>query len=358
MKTSISIACTITSCILLSSCSVKTQLDEMHDSTVGMSHTTAEMSETTKDLAILTEGMSYTTDELNEMTAALLPLARTGGTAEIRNARVESMNNPIYKLNIEHKILHAGIYWQGFEFQAWSNTVVDDEFTKNNFYADAVEEFCLTLDSNFSAAGIDVKDLSKINPATKKGAELNILAFAVSADKVLMYQDYLARHIPTFKKVSFLDIIKNALLKEKAYSNGEILESELERFEHLTLRNAKKLKYFLHVRYNMLTTIALARINGLDQAGLAVQARYLLKSWNAKLYKKTRAEKEEIVEYLEMANVTKDFMTSLGEVTVVNKNINKILRNMKVNTNSSKYCKKQCVDNKRKIKLLAKSMLN
>lgn len=343
--------------MLLSSCGVKTQLDEMHDSTVGMNTTTTEMSSTTKDLAQLTEGMSYTTEELNEMTAALLPLARTGGTAAIRNRRVEAMNNPLFPLNIEHKILHAGVYWQGFEFQAWTNTVTDDQYTKRNFYADAVEEFALTLDSNISEAKIDVKKLNKINPATDNNEELNIFAFAVSAHKVLMYQEYLARRVPAFQKVSFLDIIQGALAKEKTYNRSLADESTLYRYEHLVLRNAAKLKYLLHARYNMLTTIALARINNIDRVGFIVKARYFLKGWTAKLSEKSRAEQEEVIEYLTMANETKDFLSKIGEKIVLNKNIKKIIKNMRVDLRESKSCENYCLKNSQAIKNLTLSLL-
>lgn len=357
MKLHKPIIMTLALATILSSCGMKQQLDEMHDSTVGMNSTTTEMSETTKDLAQLTEGMSYTTEELNEMTAALLPLARTGGTAAIRNRRVEAMNNPIFALNIEHKILHAGVYWQGFEFQAWTNTVTDDQYTKMNFYADAIEEFALTLDSNISAAKIDVKELDKINPATDQNEELNIFAFAVSSHKVLMYQDYLARRIPTFTKVSFLDIIQAALAKEKSYNDSLTDGSELFRYEHLALRNAEKLKYLLHARYNMLATIALARINNIDRVGFTVKARYFLKKWTARLSRKTRAEQEEVIEYMTMANETKNFIEAIGEKSVLNKNIKKIIKNMRVDVTESKDCQTQCINNSKKIKELATSLL-
>ena len=227
-----------------------------------------------------------------------------------------------------------------------------------NFYSDAVEEFSLTLDSNTSAASIDVSNTRSINPATKNNESLNIFAFAVGAHKVLMYQEFLERKIPTFKKVSFLDIIYNALEKEKAYNSNKIDEDKLHRYEHLVLRNSKKLKYLLHARYSMLTTIALARINSIDQAGFFKKAKYYLKSWNANLKSKTRAEQEEIIEYLEMANDTKQFLEKIGEKVYLNKKINKIITKMRISSRASKSCLKSCVSNISQIKTLFSEVKN
>ena len=72
---------------------------------------------------------------------------------------------------------------------------------------------------------------------------------------------------------------------------------------------------------------------------------------------KSRAEKEEVIEYLQMANDTMDFLRSIGEKPKMNKNIKKILSKMRVSSSASKNCQIDCIASISTIKNLVKKII-
>ncbi len=321
----------------LISCSVKEQLDEMHDSTVAMEQSTGEMGDTT--------------NELNQATQNMLTLLRSKDSEDTRRGAFTQLGEA---QSLVRKFELASVYYQSFEFQLWTLTQTDRAASRDYFYKIAMEEFFTSITEYIDDYSFDRK---KIDPTTKDNQEWNLYAFAISMHYVHENQYRSKRENSNFEIVSFYDLLAKGLKKSAAYDRGEI--GELKEYEQLILRNKDIALYLLQLRYNMFTTMALARLAKIDQASYWSNVGRYLTRWKLDLKKVNRANQEEAIEYLNYAQTTRNLLKSVGDKPVLNKKIKRILKNMRIKkishtTESTNYL----IDNRTELNHLVKALTN
>jgi hypothetical protein len=147
-----------------------------------------------------------------------------------------------------------------------------------------------------------------------------------------IHENQLRTHVvaPDFKVVSFYDLIEQALLKMNDYNSGKLQDGDLTASDKIILRNYDIAIYLMHMRYNIFSTLALARLSKIDRNGLFSTAGKLLQGWKLDLNELPRAQQVESVEYLGYADQARSLLESIGIKTSLDGKINRIFKNMKM----------------------------
>lgn len=330
-------------CSVFTSCGMKKQLDEMHDSTVTMNGSTQQMKDNT-------EKMGDTTADMNASMQTMITLLRSKEAEDTRrNAFIQLGESK----SLLRKFELASVYFMSFEFQLWTLSQTDKVGQRDFFYRLAAEEFFTSITEYIEDYSFGVNG---INPASKKDDQQNLFAFAVGMHYI--HENQLRTHSvnPDYKVVSFYDLIEQALLKMNDYNSGVLNEGDLTPSDVVVLRNYDIAIYLMHMRYNIFSTLALSRLSKIDRKGLLSNAGKLIKGWKLDLSELSRAQQIESIEYLEYANEARALLDSIGIKTSLDGKINRIFKNMRLIEQESGAS--LIANNQPKIKTLVDKILN
>lgn len=252
--------------LVLSACSVKKNLDDMHSKTV--------------QLAESTTSLNGKMDNTNDVMAAMAALLKQGDGKKLRDDAIKNMQAAD---NLMTKADHACTYYFAFEFQTWQPaaiTNVDLLKLREALMAIAVRDYAKELTSY---ATLNHRwDLSATNSDSDSE---DLYALVAEMHEVNTYQPFLisGTNVP---KVSMYDLIAGSLIKAQDLNRGVITMDQLSGIDKEVLREEQLFTYLMQLRYKVLPVIALGRSSNIQRGflnGLFNQARMLGFKWDPNL---------------------------------------------------------------------------
>ncbi|MBY0518228.1 MAG: hypothetical protein K2P81_15065 [Bacteriovoracaceae bacterium] len=229
--------------LLTTACSMKKNMDEMHDKTVQMAQTT--------------ENLGESTSETKDLLGWVATLQKQGDGFQVRN---NAFHNIIESESINKKIESAIAYMYAFEFQLVSFSKikgVDLQKLRELLAAQAVAELGKTLPEILPEGTKWPLDATKTD-------NNNESLMAISA--VLHRINYLQTQqvsVVGLRPLSMLDLLSESLMKKAELNEGKIKRSDLTDLDKEVLREEQIFSHMLKLRYKTLPVIALARISHL-----------------------------------------------------------------------------------------------
>lgn len=212
------------------------------------------------------------------------------------------------RLNLSSRILAAKTYFTSFDFQLRHN--IQDQKTLEILYFEATNEFSHRIPEIFEA--INPKKISPFKAKNKSA--LSFYALAAALDESTL-------------SVSFYDLLKKALIKEKANKGLSLHE------EPLVQKDAKEISIeLLKARVDILTILALENLTDKKNMTLGQKTKALLFNVTGGLLgsidlpeiydESNEATKNAAKDYLNQALLTKNTLAELG----IKKGLHKKLR--------------------------------
>ncbi len=224
--------------LLAGACSVKKNMDEMHDRTVQMAETTSDMQRTTETMA----------DTTNDM---VMLLAQGDGS----RLRDEALRDMVAANNLSSKILYATKYVYAFEFQLWRPDGQDAAARREEYKAEAAIELARTL-LLYAGTG-SRRNLS----ATRNNEEAQNLYALVSVLHRINPMQLELVNGTSHRPISMLDILHESLMKASRLNSGTISRDDLAHVDREVLREEQLFTYALQLRSRVLAVIALGRVS-------------------------------------------------------------------------------------------------
>lgn len=303
--------------LVLSSCQMKDNLDEMHSSTVDMSSTTKEMKDTTLKMKSGTQAMYH------QMRSK-----------EAQETRVRSLRGLIEAQSFEEKLTHAVPYYHGFEFQLWTGgkTDTDNLHFRKELMAVGVDEFFRAVQTLMGS--LEARELS---PSSTDNDALSAFSLAVTLHETHVSQNTLMNS--KYQNRNFLGMIKEALKLEKKIEAAELSTGELTQWQKNILFQPWRETAIdlLYMRHQMLVAMALSRISDVQERGMIGRAIMMVRDWDSEFLKLNLVTQADVNTYLEESLSTKKFLEDLGLEVELDSKINRILGKM-----NQVACNDQC----------------
>lgn len=328
--------------ILLTSCSAKKQLDNMHDATLVMKESTQQLNEKTDDI-------KSDSDSLLQLTEELYDSLRQGDAVKIRQA---AWNDSLKAQRIEEKLAQSALYFMSFEFQLWNNYGQDLLKDKRlSLQQQAAMEFFVKIESiapqNYNANPLasplqyDIGGFGEIFSDSNKNATFNSMAAAMHKINRKQFENLKKMNLQE-TPISFLTIIEQALEIKILIDSGKMKVEEAPKFALEVLAHQEVVIALLETRVQFLTTMFLMTATGLQQKSVFTQAReiylnhLLNKRWLLDLTKWDRAQKYYYqTEVLDQALHTKKILQKMGISIQFNKYLLSLIRRMNVKTTTN-----------------------
>lgn len=315
--------------VLATSCKQIDNMENMNNKTNELASTSNQLSETSK--SILT-----TSNQLGSNTEELYHQARTKEAEETRQRARDALR---LDSSFEEKVTRAAIYFKSFEFQLWTNgkaSTKDNAEFREELMLESVEEFFRTVQSFYAEIG----DSNEISPASEDTATRALFALSVTMHELNHAQKERVKE-DGVKEICMLSMIEEALKKESALIKGEITLGDLAPHEVAILENAESAKNLLRMRYDILSSMVLAKVSNLGDptsgtiASTYNQVRYYLASWDSKFAGLNPAQKAQVETFLGEALRMKGILGELEINNQLESKISKIYKNMKIKDNST-----------------------
>jgi hypothetical protein len=330
---------------ILSGCSIKKNLDEMHAATVEVSHTSGEMNkkmDTTNQqmadtktqiieqvaisrrLETQTQGLDEKTRQLKLTSEALYRDLRQGNSLTIRGQRLEAMERTP---EIDAKVSEAGKYFMAFEFQLYKYFGFDNDANMEKLQLDAIDEFVRDV-RRYSFGGYAI-DLTSNNDNMK-----NLFAMSVALHRINPNEEELVRY-KNLKELTLLSMILDTLAKKKDIDAGVVQAKE---FEHQILVNEDDMVYMLQLRSNFLAGMVLEKLSGVQEAGFLRKAKMALFHWAAD-FSELNHNQDQLKEYAKWMSEClriRDLLSKMGYDTRIDGMLVKLYRHMNVQVTAVK----------------------
>ena len=214
----------------LSSCSLKQQLDQMHDATVAVPEKL--------------NGMKNTTDQMKATTCTMYRSMRQGSSKISRDQDFEDI---VRAKDVAGRLAEAAEYMQGFEYQVWAQ-VCADELPREIVLEQAMKELLAKIQT-FSGRRNDVS-------ATQSSNEMQVM-YALSA--TLHYVNALQESMlgaSDEKVLRPFDILVEGLKIDMARTDGSYSEATVPAWAEVVGKYQKDAVYLLRLRQNFLLAYA------------------------------------------------------------------------------------------------------
>lgn len=287
------------SLLVLTACKMEKQLDTFEKSTTNLEQTTNDL--------------SYTTEDIKRIADAIFPQIRTGDTIRVRNEEWDILTNE--KKGLGEKFVAAGVFFQALEFQFWTANNSDNDDVLTYMYRDAADEFQGRMYDLYRKVNLD--SMSPIKEGKRHNEEMAFYALAMTMDRNHHFQMELKKKYPNLKFVSFMEIIKGALVKDKAGLNVDLHEEIL-----LSGINMEIIQELYKARVDILSALALRdlvdqrnmTIGNLSKAAVFMATRGRLGSLDIpETYDYASAHtKSNVLRFLNRALESKSFLKEIG----------------------------------------------
>ncbi len=303
------------------------QIDNMEN----MNNKTNELASTSNQLSETSKSILSTSNQLGSNTEELYHQARTKEAEETRQRARDALN---LDSSFEEKVTRAAIYFKSFEYQLWTNgkaSTKDNEEFRESLMLESVEEFFRTVQSFYAEIG----DMNDISPASEDSATRALFALSVTMHETHHAQKEKVKE-DGVKEICMLSMIEDTLKKEEALNRGEITLADLKSHEIAVLENAESAKNLLRMRYDILSSMILAKVSNLGDptsgtiASTYNQVRYYLASWESKYPQLNLAQKAQVETFMNEALRMKGILQELKLEDKLESKIAKIYQNMKI----------------------------
>lgn len=315
--------------VMLTSCKQIDNMDNMNNKTNELASTSNELSQTSKNILNTSNRLGSNTEELYHQ-------ARTKEAEETRQRAREALREDS---SFEEKITRAAIYFKSFEYQLWTNgkaSKKDNQEFRESLMLESIEEYFRTVQSFYAEIG----DMNDISPASEDSATRALFALSVTMHETHHAQEERIKE-DGIKEICMLSMIEEALKKEGPLIKGEIALADLKAHEIAVLENAESAKNLLRMRYDILSSMVLAKISNLGDptsgtiASTYNQVRYYLMGWDSRFSELNPAQKAQVETFLGEALRMKKVLLELKLDSKLESKISKIYKNMKIKVEAS-----------------------
>ena len=296
----------------LSACDMKSNLDDMHTSTVQMEKTTDEVEKHS--------------DSIDNQTGELYDALRQGDSLQSRRS---AMANLISNRDPLRKLSEAAKYFMAFEYNLWSG-----------YGKDITEQKRLALAS--LAAQEFFKDIQQFIP----GGEMKADPFAgqlVASEDTNMVNSFNAlaatleyknpkqvaklAERSDLKAISMLSMIEESLLAKADIESGRKRIQDYPGYVKEVLFSEREAVYLLQARYNYLPSLVIGKATKAQYSKLT-GARMLLTAWTLDLATLNTVQIAELTSFLQAAQSVKAVLVKIGEPAVLDGMLLKMFKNM------------------------------
>ncbi len=312
-----------------SSCSMKKNMDEMHDDTHKMSGTTEGMAKTTEELKKLTEDMAKTTEALKKLTESVSKttciMYRSLRQGNAKASRDQDLQDIANAKDVAARLADAAAYMQGYEYQVWSPTCIDE----------ASRDIAIEQSAREMLAKIQgfIKDRSEVG-ATKTSDNAEVL-YALAA--TLHYVNPLQAQFlkgSTYEVMRPFDMLVKGIELDQARNRGEVTTTDFPPYAEIVGKYEKDAEFILRVRANFLMAYAFSIAdsdsfgNGpgkVEKIWRVVTSKIFGTKWSPNVDARTETEiRDRITTSLNYAIETKDALVRLGIDPMTDKTILKL----------------------------------
>ena len=325
---------------LIASCKQLDNMENMNSKTNELATTSNQISQTSDSIAKQSESILDVSVGLKKNTEDLYHQARSKEAEETRQRARDALK---LESSFEEKITRSAIYFKSFEFQLWTNKNAssrDDQEYRKELQLEAAEEFFRTVQSFYAEIG----DSTDISPASEDTATRALFSLSVTMHETHHAQKELIKK-ENIEEISMLSMIEDTLKKESQLNDGLISLGDLKPYEIAILENAESARNLLRMRYDILSSMVLAKVSDLGDptygtvASTYTQLKLYMMKWNSKFVSLNPAQKAQVDTFLGEALRMKEVLSSLGINSELESKIGKIYRNMQfTKTTTCKNC--------------------
>jgi hypothetical protein len=296
----------------LSACEMKSNLDDMHKSTVEMEKTTGKVEKHS--------------ESIDNQTGELYDALRQGDSLQSRRMALENLikaKDPLRKLS------EAAKYFMAFEFQIWSGIGQDSTDEKRMALATlAAREFLKDLQQFIPEGNLTPRPFAGQILASEDTNLVNCLN-ALSATMHFMNpkQETLLKQKKDLKPLTIYSMIEESLLAKTEIESGRKRPSDYPGYVSEVLFSDKESVYLIQARYNYLPTLVIGKTTDALYSKIT-GARMMMANWNLDLSKLNVVQLSELNSFLLGSQNAKKLLEQLGEKPVMDSMLGRMLKNM------------------------------
>lgn len=305
----------------------------------------------TESMEKATTEVSATTESMKETTSIMYRQIRSKEAEDTREKKFQILMDD--EADFGTRMNAAAVYFKSQEFQLWSYSEIESDDLKA-YYLDAANEFTRRMID--LSERINPKKLSPIRP---NKMEMSFLALSVTMHMNHHFQEEAVK-LKNQPTVSFYDLIKKALMKEKEAKTLLAHEEVL-----LNGHNREVLIDLVKARVDMFSAMALDNLTDKDNMTLKQKTKALVfKITGGRLgsidlpetYEKcNEATKVFVEKYLDQALKAKLFLREIGVEKSLDKTLKAAFKEIDLNERSPKDSSDQRRNN---LKNLIKGLIN
>lgn len=216
----------------------------------------------TESMERATTEVSTTTEAMKETTSVMYRQIRSKEAEDSREKKFQILMED--EADIGTRINAAAVYFKSLEFQLWSHSEIENNDIKS-YYLDAANEFSRRMIDLYER--INTKKISPIRPSKM---EMSFYALSVTMHMNHHFQEEVTK-IKNQGTVSFYDLVKKALLKDKELKNLEPHEEVL-----LNGQNREVLIELIKARVDMMSAMALNNLTNKDEMNLSQKTKAII----------------------------------------------------------------------------------
>lgn len=341
------------SCLVLVTtfgCSVKDDMDSMHDSTVEMNATTqemldatgrmerktAEMQQTTAAMAKTTDkmaedmqsmlkttkGMAATTEALNTTSTNTYQDLRHGNSADMRLTALEKMKAAGSQAE---KITYAAHFVRAFDFQLWKAQGLDDDAKLQEQRLDAVNEFMRIVKGICMELGGGKLTTS---PMSNELRMQDLYALAT----VLHMVDTSDPKVLNYVGDGVQQLLLAGLRNKRAVDAGTIRIEDLPAYQQSVLGFEKYAIFMLKLRQNFIAAMAVSEISEKEIGGPSTlnRLKMLVLPWNSHTKAHNLVRLKFFVDFFDEVLETQSMLRELGHDGRLDGKLLRVLKNLRI----------------------------
>jgi hypothetical protein len=316
--------------LAFTSCS---KVNDMHDATMRMDATTAKMEAQTEAMNANTQQMKAVTDRMNghidsmdgntkdmkadteDMNATMGQLfdsARQGAALDIRNKNWELLKS---STSLEDKGTYAGLYFDSFEFQLWTNLGQDaQKGARERLMQDAVDEFFRRVlgithwapDTLDPLAG---EDPLKSGATDAEKADFNAVAGSLERNNRKQEENPQSAK----NELSMLNLIESGLAAGQQIRAGKAKLEDFPQYVNIVLQREELAQRLLRARVQLMGFATLGYLIPITR-NLEEKARYVVlgASWELDFNQMNQSQLKLVSFRLGEAIAARNFLAGLG----------------------------------------------
>ena len=275
--------------VLLCSCSMPKNMDDMK--------------KTTQDMKKVTDKMAKLTEHIEKRTEDIFQGSREVVSVERQNISIDDVLNSD---GFGKRLKRSMVYFLSMEYQHWTGNYKDDLKEREQLMAEAVDNFFSDIDDLIDdkmpvSTPIIPSFVPYFGRAQRNWENLSILSLTMS--KVHSKQEEYAK-AHALKVYSMYSMITEGLAMEPKYNNGE----KVPKWAESVIEHEHEAVYLLQLRHNFYPFLIASKITNIED-GFLKKIRHFFKSWYVKESYLNKKQLETLNLYLDLASETQKYLT-------------------------------------------------